>query len=192
MEADQPAPEFLPAPIDQPPAPHDDLFWGWHDFFLFIFVTLVALAVAMLTAAGIRHIFHISETRMNVVFVIAQFAAYGISFASLKLMFRAEYGEPLLRSLHWLPSRIAPVTLATLGLGQAFTIAIIGSMMSIPQTENQMTKLMSDRPTAIVLAILGVTIAPLAEELAFRGLLQPLMIRLAGVLPGILGTSVLF
>jgi len=55
-----------------------------------------------------------------------------------------------------------------------------------------MSRLMADRPTATVLAVLAVTIAPVAEELAFRGLLQPLMIRLAGVVPGILGTAVLF
>ena len=169
-----------------------ELFWGWHDFFLFLMITLVALGAAMLGAAGIRHMFHLSETRMNIVFVAGQFAAYGVSFTCLKLMFCAEYGEPLLRSLGWRPSRLLPGTLASIGLGQAFAIAIIGSLMSVPQTENPMTRLMSDRPTSIVLAVLGVTIAPVAEELAFRGLLQPLAIRMVGVLPGILGTAVLF
>ncbi len=174
------------------PIARDEVFWGWHDFFLFLFITVMSLAMAMLAAAGIRHVLHLSETRMNIALVIGQFAAYGVSFTCLKLMFQAEYGEPLLKSLRWLPSRIAPGTLATIGLGQAFTLAILGSLLSVPQTESPMTRLMSDRPTSIVIALLGVTAAPLAEELAFRGLLQPLMIRLIGVVPGILGTSVLF
>jgi membrane protease YdiL (CAAX protease family) len=170
----------------------DDVFWGWHDFFLFFFITVVALGMAMLAGAGIRHLFHLSEARMNIVLVISQFAAYGVSFTCLKLMFRAEYGEPLLKSLQWKPSPIMPGTLALVGLGQAFAIALFGSLLSVPQTENPMTRLMSDRPTSFVVAALGVTAAPLAEELAFRGLLQPLMIRLMGAIPGILSTGILF
>lgn len=146
----------------------------------------------MLAATGIRHLFHLSEARMNIVFVVAQFASYGVSFTCLKWMFHAEYGEPLLRSLHWRVPGITPGKLMMIGLGQAFGIAIIGSLMRVPQTENPMTRLMSDRPTSIVIAILGVTLAPIAEELAFRGLLQPLLVRAVGVVPGILATAILF
>ena len=171
------------------PIGQDEVFWGWHDVFLFMFVFQIAVFLA---ALGIHQLFHLSEARMNMALVIGQFAAYGGSFTCLKLMFRAEYGEPLLRSLGWLPSRISPGTLGLTGLGQAFTIALISIVMSVPQTENPMTRLMSDRPTSIVLAVFGVTFAPVAEELAFRGLLQPLLIRAIGVVPGILGTAVLF
>lgn len=174
------------------PTLHDEVFWGWHDFFLFFFITVVSLGVAMLAAAGIKHLFHLSEARMNIVLVASQFASYGVSFTCLKLMFQAEYGEPLLKSLRWLTSRISPGALMSIGLGQAFVIAIIGSFMHVPQTENPMTRLMSDRPTSIVIAILGVTLAPVAEELAFRGLLQPLLVRAIGVIPGILATAILF
>jgi membrane protease YdiL (CAAX protease family) len=174
------------------PTEQDEVFWGWHDFFLFVFITVFSLGLTMLAAAGIRHVLHLSDERMNIVFVVGQFAAYGVSFTCLKLMFRAEYGEPVLRSLRWLPSRIRPSSLMLVGLGQAFIIALIGGLMRVPQSENPMTRLMSDRPTAIVIAVLGVTIAPVAEELAFRGLLQPLLIRVIGVAPGILGTAILF
>jgi membrane protease YdiL (CAAX protease family) len=169
-----------------------EIFWGWHDFFLFIFVTVMSLAMAMLAGIGIRRLFHLSEAHMNIVFVIAQFAAYGVAFACLKLMFRAEYGQPLLESLHWWPSGIEPARLALIGLGQAFTIAMIGAFMSVPKMDTPMNRLLADRPTAIVIAILGATVAPIAEELAFRGLLQPLLIRAIGAAPGILITALLF
>jgi len=186
-------PELLPSPFDHAPVPQPgDVFWGWHDFFLFLTITVLALGAMMLGGMGLRHAFKISESHMNIVFVLAQFAAYAIAFTCLKVMFQAEYGEPLLPSLHWLPTPIQPLRLAFMGLGQAVTIALIGAFMNIPHAESPMSRLLSDRPTAIVIALLGVTIAPLAEELAFRGLLQPLLIRTVGVAPGILITSLLF
>lgn len=169
-----------------------DVFWGWHDFFLFTLVTLVALGLATLTAWGLRAQFHISESRMNIVFVFGQFAAYGLAFACLKWMFRAEYDEPLLASLHWVRVQIEPIRLMVIGLGQALFIGLLGSLMRIPSGDTPMTRLLADRPTAILIAVVGVTIAPMAEELAFRGLLQPLFIRTIGVAPGILLTSFLF
>ncbi len=191
-EEASPQPE-TPVPAPTPtPAPADDIFWGWHDFFLFVMIMMISLGAALWAGNGIRYLFHLSEARFNIVLVVGQFAAYAIAFTALKFMFLAEYGAPLLPSLHWRPSRIPAGTLALIGLGLAFTLEIIGSLMNVPQTENPMSRLMADRTTAVVLSILAVTVAPLAEELAFRGLLQPLMIRLTGVIPGILGTAVLF
>ena len=186
-------PEPLATPFDSAPLPQkEEVFWGWHDLFLFVFIVILSLGLAMLAGMGIRNLFHLSEARMNIVLLIAQFLAYSVAFTCLKYMFLAEYGEPLLLSLHWRRSPIDPVRLLLIGLGQAFTIAMIGAFMRIPPMETPMNKLLADRPTAIVIAILAVTMAPLAEELAFRGLLQPLLIRTTGVVPGILITSLLF
>jgi uncharacterized protein len=187
------APEIVPSPFDHSPVPEKgDIFWGWHDFFMFFLIVVMSLAMAMLASFGIRQWLHVSELRMNIVFVLGQFAAYGIAFVCLKVMFQAEYGEPLLPSLHWLPARIEGIRLMLIGLAQAFVIALIGATMSIPHMDTPMSRLLSDRPTAIIIAILGVSIAPVAEELAFRGLLQPLLIRSIGVVPGILVSSFLF
>lgn len=191
--SEPPAPDFTPSPFDQAPVPQKgEIFWGWHDFFLFFFIIVMSLGMAMLASYGIRNLFHVSEVRMNIVLVLGQFAAYGVAFVCLKLMFQAEYGEPLLLSLHWLPTTIEAVRLMLIGLAQAFVIYLLGATMSIPHVDTPMNRLLSDRPTAIVIAILGVAIAPIAEELAFRGLLQPLLIRTIGVAPGILVTSFLF
>jgi membrane protease YdiL (CAAX protease family) len=193
-EGENPIPEFVPPPsFEQAPLPEKgETFWGWHDFFLFLFITVFSLGLAMLGSYGIRHMFHIGEPRINIVFVLGQFAAYGVAFICLKLMFQAEYGEPLLPSLHWQAAAIEAPRLLLIGLGQAFVIALLGATMSIPHVDTPMNRLLADRPTAIVIAIIGVTIAPMAEELAFRGLLQPLMVRTIGIIPGILVTSLLF
>jgi membrane protease YdiL (CAAX protease family) len=44
----------------------------------------------------------------------------------------------------------------------------------------------------ILLATFGVTLGPLCEELAFRGFLQPLLVRSLGAVPGILAATIPF
>jgi membrane protease YdiL (CAAX protease family) len=185
--------EIQITPFDSAPVPQKgETFWGWHDFVLFASLTVLSLGVAMLCGAGIHSYFHVSEARMNIVMMLGQMAAYGVAFAALKYMFRAEYGEPLLESLHWLATRIDPGRLLLIGFAQAILIALLSTLMSIRQLDNPMNRLLADHPTAIVVAILSVTVGPVAEELAFRGLLQPLLIRSVGVIPGIAATSLLF
>ncbi len=50
----------------------------------------------------------------------------------------------------------------------------------------------SDLPTKVYFALLAVVIAPVVEELLFRGVLLPALTRYAGVKPAIVAVSVLF
>jgi membrane protease YdiL (CAAX protease family) len=45
---------------------------------------------------------------------------------------------------------------------------------------------MESRADILVMCVLGVTLAPLCEELVFRGFLQPVLVRSLGAAPGIL------
>jgi hypothetical protein len=49
-----------------------------------------------------------------------------------------------------------------------------------------MEELLADPVSLIAAAILGTTIAPWFEELLFRGLIQPVAVRITGVVPGII------
>jgi membrane protease YdiL (CAAX protease family) len=53
-------------------------------------------------------------------------------------------------------------------------------------------QMLGNRPTIILFSIFVVILGPLAEELAFRGFLMPLLIRSFGPILGIVGTGVLF
>ena len=55
-----------------------------------------------------------------------------------------------------------------------------------------MLDLLKDRTSIILIAIFGVTLGPLCEELAFRGFLQPLLVRSLGTVPGILAAALPF
>ena len=52
--------------------------------------------------------------------------------------------------------------------------------------------LLKDRVSLILVAIFGVTVGPLAEELIFRGFLQPLLVRSLGTAAGISVTAIPF
>ncbi len=49
-----------------------------------------------------------------------------------------------------------------------------------------------DRPTALLLLIVSVTLAPLFEETIFRGYLYPVVARTFGIVPGVIFTGLLF
>ena len=49
-----------------------------------------------------------------------------------------------------------------------------------------MKKLLSDRTSVLLIAAFGTTLGPLCEELVFRGFLQPLLVRVAGKMGGVL------
>ena len=55
-----------------------------------------------------------------------------------------------------------------------------------------MTELMENRTAVLLMAIFGITAGPLCEELGFRGLLQPLLVRSLGAFPGIVLTAIPF
>ena len=71
-------------------------------------------------------------------------------------------------------------------------MALLGKAIGTPETPNPMTEMMEGRASLILMAIFGVTLGPLCEELAFRGFLQPLLVRSLGAAPGIIVAAIPF
>ncbi len=65
-------------------------------------------------------------------------------------------------------------------------------LIHTPNVSTPLTDMMQDRTSVILLATFGVTLGPLCEELAFRGFLQPLLVRSLGAVPGILVAAIPF
>src|ERR1019366_8877341 len=78
------------------------------------------------------------------------------------------------------------------GVATAYLVAILGQLIHTPTTKNTMTELMEDRVSLLLMTVFGVTLGPLCEELAFRGFLQPLLVRSLGAVPGIVLAAVPF
>ena len=65
-------------------------------------------------------------------------------------------------------------------------------LMRTPDIDSPMKALLSDPTSVMLVALLGITIGPVCEEIVFRGFLQPLLVRSLGALPGILLAAVPF
>ena len=121
-----------------------------------------------------------------------QFAGYGILFGALALLFRTQYGRPFWRSLGWVPPTMPFFTIISYGVLLALAMGLLGRLIRVPTIENPLTKLLKDPTSVILIAIFGSIVAPICEELIFRGFIQPLLVRSLGAFMGVLATALPF
>ena len=163
-------------------------FWGFGEIFLTIAVFLTALGLAAGIAAHYLH----DDAKLGYWAVAQEFTAYAVLFTALKLLFHLQH-KPLLASLGWVSQRFRPGTLLGVGFGLFLISVSLQILLQTPELQTPFDKLINSDPRSrIAIAIFGVTVAPVVEELLFRGLLQPVLMNAAGVFPGILITAALF
>ena len=188
-ESDVPQPEIEapPAETPEPPPPAEtrDVFWGYSDLFLFAGLAVPAMLAGFGLVKAILSVLHLQPSRAAEV-LSEQFIGYFFLFLVLVVIFRFQYGRPFWASLAWNPILVPPMWIIINGWATAFAVVLVGYLIHTPTTSNPLTDLMQDRASIILIGIFGVTLGPLAEELAFRGFLQPLLVRSLGVTPGIL------
>ncbi|HEY1218870.1 MAG: type II CAAX endopeptidase family protein [Bryobacteraceae bacterium] len=177
------APEFLAAP-----PPERDPFWGYSDLLWFL-----CMAITGMLAGWAVEWIAIKWLKLETVSLAAgMLVMYGLLFGSLHLMFRVVYGRPFWRSLGWTPVRLPVMWVMICGMATAVLVGLASRVIHTPTGENPMTQLMETPTDLLVIGALSITMAPLCEELAFRGFLQPLLVRSLGAVPGILLAAVPF
>ena len=186
--------EELPpeAPAPPAPAPERDPFWGYLDLAFFAGLVIPSMLIGWAVVKAGMFLFHIHSALPVAELLFEQFLGYGILFGGLLLMFRLEYERPFWRSLGWTRASIPFLWNVICGLGAAFVVALMSYWIHTPNVSTPLTEMMQDRTSVILLATFGVTLGPLCEELAFRGFLQPLLVRSLGVIPGILAATIPF
>jgi uncharacterized protein len=166
-------------------------FWGYNDVVLFVFLALVCLALgygSVRLTAGLLHI-HAGQAEQS---LSGELLGYLLLFGSLAVVFRQWYGQPFWASLGWTRTRVPSGLIAVAGVLTALLVVVASNLIRLPDTANPMTELMSTRTAILLMAIFGTTVAPVCEELAFRGFLQPLLVRGMGAAPGILLAAIPF
>jgi membrane protease YdiL (CAAX protease family) len=172
-----------------------DPFWDWSDFAIVIGL-LIAMIAFIFFLGGLAMLAYPSlKTNQAPLLLPVQVAFYAAIYFAFLLAFRYRYGKPVFSSLGWRRS-VSDKTLMLLGLGGFVlspAISLIASLAHTPEIKIEGLEQLEKQP--MILAIFGVmaiTVAPLFEELLFRGFLQPLFSRTFGVVAGILLTAALF
>lgn len=164
-------------------------FWGFGEIFVVFALALVALAGSGSVAIAVLGE---QRARLGHWAVLEQMLAYLIVFAGMKALFFWQQ-KPLMRSLAFVRSPIRLRTAVYTGfllVGLSVAIAILART---PDVQTPFQEMLGESTLSrVTIALFGVTLGPLVEELLFRGFLQPVLVHMAGVFPGILITSLLF
>lgn len=90
---------------------------------------------------------------------------------------------------NWRSTRVPGMLLG--GVALALFVDFASRYLPMPKSL-PVEKFFTDAPTAYLMSALGVILAPLLEELFFRGLFYPLVRRTIGITPAVLLTATLF
>jgi membrane protease YdiL (CAAX protease family) len=179
-----------------PAAPPDPAWNGW-DVLRLVFITMVALFVGVFTALLIArwrfypHAALGEIARIPLAVVAGQALAYFLILAYMYVLVTRERRRlDFFAAIHWnWPSNIAVYVL----VGFALSLALQGlaHLLPIPK-ELPIDSFFRTPAEAWALGILSVTLAPLMEELFFRGFLYPVLARGIGVPPAVFLTALGF
>ena len=173
----------------QPETSNQQPFWNYLDLGFFISLLLPSLFIGALLVKAISPILPLGQPFQA---LLSQLIAYALIFASLYFLLHLRYGQPFWRSLGWTFPFAAVVLSFLAGPLLAITLGLLGNLLRTPETPLPFQQMLQNRPTVVAFAIFVVILGPLAEELAFRGFLMPLLVRSFGPATGIIATGFLF
>lgn len=153
---------------------------------LFFVMALVLLGIGQLLAVLLLQLTHIFPHRsFDSLFIFSstdarasipiQAMCYGLITLVCIPVFSVLWHEPFAEGVHWDngKARSRFFWLVILGLGAGFSIAYLGSFLPMPKNPPIMQDMMKSSIGAWMMLVFGLTVAPLFEELAFRGFLLP-------------------
>lgn len=184
--AEEVAPELSPAPYP---------FWGWLDLFIALGLLAGMIGFIFVLAAGATVLVPSLKTNQTPLLLPLQIALYAAIYLTFFLVIRLRYGKPVFSSLGWRRT-VTERTIMLIGLGGFLlspAVSIVASLLHTPEVHIDALEQLEKYPLILAaFGVMAVTIAPLFEELLFRGFLQPLLCRSLGILGGILLTALLF
>ena len=187
LEPEQPpTPLLQPVPV-VPSAPRFPA-WSWWDTLAVLGFTLFAVFVFSIIALAIaRHLpaYHhlpLADLAIDARIVVgAQAAAYPLVVIFIFLLVRSRSYERFRDAIRWNWPGISAPGFFIGGTVLALLVEGLSSFLPIPKSL-PMDKYFHDASGAYLLAAFGMSLAPLLEELFFRGMLYPLLRRTFGFL----------
>ncbi len=198
--ADLPGPDTTPPPEPTVVLPVQRPFpaWSGWDVLAVVVVTAVVVfgfSIAALFIARATPEYRqtpIVELATNAFVVIgAQAAAYPIVLLFMLVLVRSRSHERFGKAIHWNWPGISAA--GFFAMGTIVAVAVDGASRFLPIPKSlPMDKYFHDASSAYLMAAFGVTLAPLLEELFFRGLLYPVLRRAFGLISGVVLTAAVF
>jgi hypothetical protein len=181
----------------QSPLVQEDPPWGVIDVILIAVFSIIATSLLTGIAFGIVHTiprwrhYTVSELLAEPLAVIPpQAVGYLLTLFFMILVIRRATSVPFWNAVKWRwPARILPFI--TVGVILSVLIQLSSTFLPIPKTL-PIDEFFKTTHAAWVLAIFGVFVAPLLEELFFRGFLYPVLYRRVGVFAATVISSLLF
>jgi uncharacterized protein len=192
----EPGPAEIVAPaLPQPPARvlPENPPWSLWDVLAIALVTFGSITIIGfigLMAASRHYHLAITDLAHNPKLLIpVECLAYVVTLVFMGMVIRSRQ-LPFWKTVGW--KRVAGLPMyPILGILLAFAIGLATALLPIPK-ELPIEKYFADTVGTWMLAIFGVTIAPLMEELFFRGFLYPALARPLGIRWSVAITSLLF
>ncbi len=187
-----PPAENQPAAPPSPPASEPYPFWTWTDFVLLALAAFPLLVLALLIVRGFLAVTGWQPHARAAAPIAVQFLFYAFWFVIVFQLIRLRYSRPFWRSLAWTVPPGGFGKAALWGVATALGSVALTVMLRTPEIKTPMDELLQDPVSIALMVVFGVTLGPLCEELAFRGLLLPLITRSLGAAAGILLTAIPF
>ncbi|HEX4169850.1 MAG TPA: CPBP family intramembrane glutamic endopeptidase [Bryobacteraceae bacterium] len=187
ISPEPPAEEIIaPAVVTREP------FWNYTDLAL-VFGLLFAFSALLLVAVGLLALRYPSiRTDPSAIAMPVQLAFYLGVYLSFWIAFRLRYHQPVFRSLGWRSPRINLWLVGAGGFVLAFVLSALGSLLRTPKIDLPFNQFTNTPWSLALFTIVAVVLAPIFEEMFFRGFIQPLLSRTFGTIAGILITACLF
>lgn len=202
MEIPDPVPqnqEWPPYGELSPPVLQEGPVWNLVDVFFIACFGILSQVIMLWIAIGVAHSMAMFRGKPDLasnalVVVPAQTVAYLLLIAFMAQIVKVKYGAEFFKALHWNPPPLSSALVAVAaGFGCAFLSQIVYALLSrwVPKSV-PMDELFRDRSSGFILAFFGIFVAPLIEELFFRGFLFPALARVTGTVVSVVLTSVAF
>jgi uncharacterized protein len=180
------------------PVPPDPAWNGW-DMLRLVFITILALFVGVFAALFIAHWRLYPHTalgeiaRIPLVVVAGQSLAYLLILAYMYVLVTRERARPdFLAAIHWnWPSSSALAICLMAGILLSVSLQILAHFLPIPK-DLPIDTFFRTPAEAWALGLLSITLAPLMEELFFRGFLYPVLARGLGLPLAVFLTALAF
>ncbi|MGA7459106.1 MAG: type II CAAX endopeptidase family protein [Candidatus Korobacteraceae bacterium] len=187
-----------PVEVITPPTQKPFPSWSAWDVVAIMVFTLVAILVFTLAALFIARTFpqyrnaSFTDLATSAAVVIgAQTAAYPVVLLFIFFLVRTRSKQPFGKAMQWnWPGMLAPAFVIG-GVVLALVIESLARFLPIPKSL-PMDTYFRDASSAYMMAAFGMTLAPILEELFFRGLLYPLLRRSFGLIAGVILTAAAF